>query len=326
MMPEGWRCGLKRFFVVLTAWAVLECAAMPGGVAEAGTPTAEGGKRLVVVASLFPQFDFARAIARDRADVTLLLPPGTESHTFDPSPAVMRRIARADLFVYTGKYMEPWAERVVRSVADDTAVLDASEGIALVREAHDHDHDHAEGEHDAHGGYDPHIWLDPRQAMKMADNIERALIALDPDGAAGYRENAARLTAELQRLDDDTTHVVRTAARDTLVFGGRFAYRYFLERYGLHYVTAYRSCSVEAEPGIRDVVAVTRYIREHGISCIYHEEFADPKVARAIAGETGAELLLFSTGHNVTKTELDAGVTFVDIMRRNLENVKKGLN
>lgn len=338
---------LKKLTPILLTLTLTLLAALYFAPRDRGGRVGAGdadGVQLTIVASLFPQYDFARAIAGARADVTLLLPPGTESHTFDPRPADIAAISAADLFIYTGKYMEPWVERIAkglgrRRVLDGmperasreenrrgrARALDASEGIALIpEEEHAHETHEAHEAHD-HGGFDPHFWLNPLLAVQMVRNIERAIRTTDPANAAFYAKNADDLVAALTALDEDFASAVRRGKRRTLVFGGRFAYRYFTDRYGLLYVTAYHSCSSEAEPSVRDVIRVSDYVRAHHSPCVYHEEFVDPKVARTIARAGGAELRLFSTAHNVTKDELDGGTTFLDIMRRNLENVKFGL-
>ncbi len=276
------------------------------------------GKPLVVC-SLFPQYDFARQIAGDRATVFMLLPPGMESHTFDPRPADMAILNKADLFVFTGAYMEPWAKRIVESLDNKKLiVVDASAGIDLLGE-----HDDVQHGHD--GEYDPHIWLDFTLAAKMADAVTDGLCRADSENAFFYKKNAYDYKAKLAQLDRDFFEVVRNGKRDTLVFGGRFAYRYFLARYRLKYVTAYESCSTEGEPSVRQMADVIRYIKDNGVRVLFHEEFVDPKVARSIAEQAEAELLLFSTGHNVTKEEFRSGITFIDIMRSNMRNVEKGL-
>lgn len=295
-------------------------------------PLREGGK-LLVVASIFPQYDFARAVAGDRAEVVMLLPPGMESHSFDPKPTDVALIERAGLFVYTGEFMEPWAHRIVDGLAGSALrVVDASRGVDMVAESHrgsvfeeDEDHGHAGHEHHDHAEFDPHIWLNPLNAAIMVGNIRDALAEADPENAAFYGKNAEQYVEALVELDEHTAAIVRGGKRRVLAFGGRFAYRYFLDRYELLHVSAYDSCSTEAEPSVRDVARVIAYIKTRDIPCVYHEELAIPRVARTIAEAGGVDLLLFSTAHNVTKDEFDSGLTFLEIMRANLENVRRGL-
>ena len=284
-------------------------------------PTAEPlhDSRPAIIASLFPQYDFARHIAGDRARVTLLLPPGAESHVFDPTYSDMAAIHRADIFIYTGAVMEPWAGRIAAGVdAASLLIVDASAGITLL----DHlfnTHTHHEHNH----GADPHIWLDPMRAKQMVDNIAAALVETDPENAAFYLANAAAYREKLAALDADIAAVVAASGGRSLVFGGRFAYAYFLERYQIPYRTAFDSCSTQAEPSILRMTQIINYVREHRIPVVFHEELADPRIARTIADGAGATALLFSTAHNVTRDELAQGITYIDIMRQNLRHIEK---
>lgn len=324
-------CQMKRLFTVLSiilAFALVSCA--PRGEPEAASEEAMSSARepgkLRIVATLFPQYDFARTIAGDKADVTLLLPPGVESHTFDPTLNDIFLIHDSDVFLYTGADMEPWAQRVISGAPSSTAVVNVCENIERFDEAHGEDDDNDEHDAEHKHGYDPHIWLDLRKAAQMVDNIADALCEKDAKNATQYRENAAEYKRELLRLDSEFEAMIRSAKRDTLVFGGRFAYQYFLERYGLHYVSVYDTCSSASEPSVARVVQVIDYIKNNSIPCIYYEEFADPKIARSISNQTDATLELFSTAHNVTKNQFASGVTFIDIMRQNFNSVEKGLN
>jgi len=307
---------LKRFFVVFIILSIFILTSCTQAEAE------DNGK-LKIVATLFPQYDFARQIAGDKADVVLLLPPGVESHSFDPKPADMLEIYNADIFIYTGKDMEPWAETVLKGVTNDNlVVVDCSEQGELLS----HDDDDDDEGHDHEHGEDPHIWLDPYRAMQMACNIGNALYEKDRENGDYYTKNLSDYIERLEKLHDDISDAITNAKRSVIVFGGRFSYIYFLHRYELDYVTAYDSCSVNAEPSVLRIAEIIDFIKENNIPCIFHEELSDPKVAKSIASETGIEYLLFSTAHNITKDEFDSGITFLDIMYANLENLKKGLN
>ena len=287
--------------------------------------------KLQVVATLFPQYDFARQIAGDRAEVTLLLPPGVESHSFEPRPSDIIKINESELFIYTGEYMEPWSQKIIDSMKDSgsrSMVLDVSQGIELVNteevEAEHHHEGEAEEEEHEHL-YDPHIWTDPINAKVMAANISNALCRIDPANADYYEENAARYYAELGALDADFKSIVSSGKRDEIIFGSRFALYYFTKRYGLSYQSAFDSCSSETEPSARTVAGLIEEINKNQIPAIYFAEMEDPKVAESISAETGAKLLLFHSCHNVTKEEWKAGVTYLSLMKQNAENLKEGL-
>ena len=305
---------MKRIAVLILCIALLA-----GCLAGCGEAPASSGK-LQVVATLFPQYDFARRVAGDRAAVTMLLPPGVESHSFDPTPADLVTMQKADLFLYTGAQMETWAGSLLSSLPESTTVVDLSQGIALSGEAHD------EGS-DGHSHLaDPHIWTSPKNAMIMVASIHDALCSADPDGAAIYEENANQYLEELAELDAAFRDIVANGIRRTLAFSGRFALHYFAEEYGLDCVAALESCSGESEPSAQSVARVISVIREQGLPVVYYEELSDPKVGRSIASETGVQLLLFHSCHNLSKDEFDRGETYLSLMRQNAENLKVGLN
>ncbi len=309
---------MKRIAAVLAVAlvALCGCAAKP-----TATPKDQTDK-LLLYATLFPQYDFAREIAGDRAEVKLLLPAGVESHSFEPTPADLAGMSKSDLLLYTGDEMEPWVGKLLGgTLPDSVRVVDLSQGIALLDEPE---------EQDAHEGhshpFDPHIWTSPINAMTMVRSIVGALCEADPEGEAFYRANGERYLAELQSLDDEIVQIVSNAKRRELVFGGRFAFHYFAEEYGLEAYSAYDSCSDETEPSAKAVTAVVDRILQDGIPVVYYEELTEPKVARSIAGETGARLLLLHSCHNLSKDEMAAGESYLSLMRQNAEHLREGLS
>lgn len=283
--------------------------------------------KLKIVTSLFPHYDFARRIVGDKAEVTLLLPPGTESHTFDPSAIDIYTITNSDIFIYTGKNMEAWAERVISSLDENgPKIVDTSSGIDLLHSAEHEENDPHEHEH----VYDPHIWLNPLNAVKMLENILEAICETDPENEAFYRENAKRYKDEILLLDSDIERTINDAksryGTDTLVFGGRFAYIYFFERYDLNYKSAYKTCSTETEPSLKTIYEITQFVKENNIKRIFKEELSEGKVANSIAEQTGAKVDVFSTVHNVTKSEFESGATYVSVMYQNLSVIEKALD
>ena len=225
---------MKRILTAAAALLLLCCL-----LASCGAPQADDG-RVQVVATLFPQYDFAKNIAGDRADVTLLLDFGADAHTYDPTPADILQIARADLFIYTGDGMELWAKKLLAS-ADIAAavergslrVLDLSESVPLLPADHtgaEEEHEHADHDHDE---ADPHIWTSFANAKAMCAAIADALTATDADGATVYAANLAAYTAKLDALDAQMQEVRDAAVRDTVCFGGSFAFVYLFDEYNL---------------------------------------------------------------------------------------------
>lgn len=291
------------------------------------------GEKLRVVATLFPQYDFARAIGGDRVEASLLLPPGVDSHAFEPKPMDMVKMAQADLFIHPGEEMEPWAVKFLAAAnTGKTVGVDTAEGIALLAgDEADGDDDHGEDHDGGHGGghrhhrLDPHFWLDPNLAMVMAGTIASAMAEADPANADYFRHNAAALADRLAALDGEARALVAGAKRRVLVFGGRFAFAYFCRRYGLDHVGAYDYCGPGADPSLHRIVAVAEFIRANGIPAIYYEEMSQPRIAKTLADETGAALFMAHSLHNLSAEETAAGLDYFAVMRRNLDAFRKGL-
>lgn len=290
------------------------------------TETKSSNGKIKIIASLFPQYDFAKQIAKDKAEVTLLLPPGTESHTFDPTPADIMKISNSDVFLYTGKYMEPWVEKLISGIDNKNLnIVDTSIDIDLIENEHHHEDEKIE-EHEDHGKYDPHIWLDPVLAGKMVDNILVALCKQDPENADFYRKNANEYKQKLSLLDSDIKNEIENAKRKTIVFASRFACGYFIKRYNLTYKSVISGCSAESEPSVKKIASVLNFIKENNIPIVYYEELTTPKIAESICNSAKVKALRFSTCHNLSRNDFDNGVTYIDMMRENLENLKMGLN
>lgn len=278
--------------------------------------------KIDVIATLFPQYDFVKQIGKYKVNVTLLLPPAVESHVYEPKPSDIIKISNSDMFIYTGKDMEPWASTIAESI-DNINIIDVSENIQLSKEEHEHEE---EEEHEEQHEYDPHIWLNPDNAKIMIDNIVEGLCELDPDSSDFYKQNAEEYKEKISKLDKDIQTVVDNAKRNKLVFGGRFAFAYFIEKYNLEYIGAYDSCSTETEPSVAVIANVIQEVKKNNIPVIFYEEFSAHAVADSIANQTGATTLLFHSVHNVSKEDLENEVTYLDVMSQNLDNLKIALN
>lgn len=293
--------------------------------------------KIQIIATLFPQYDFIKAVGKDKVEVSLLLSPGVESHSYEPTPQDMVNIRKADMFVYTSELMEPWAVKISDTIEKkEVLIVDASKGISFMAEDHAHEEEHAhedehsheednhEEEHD-HGGTDPHIWLDPTLAQKMVDNIAEALVKIDKTNEEFYLANAKEYKKQLDILDKEFQDTFSRTKSNKIIYGGHFAFGYFAERYGLEYISPYKGFSPDAEPTPRMIIDLINTINEAGIKAIYHEELIDPKVAKILADETGAKMLLLHGAHNLSKEELDSNITYLEIMRGNMNRLKEGL-
>ncbi len=295
-------------------------------------PAAE--RKLQVICTNFPLYEFARAIAGDKGEVSILLPPGMEVHSFEPKPDDLIRISKAGLFIYTNKAMEPWAADILKGFDKSRLiVLDASSGTRL-RPAADHDEDEAVQEkssptrpaarHDHSSGIDPHIWLDFDNAKQMTANILAGLLRLDPANEAYYRRNAEDYQRRLDRLDQEFRQGLATCDSKVLLHGGHYTFGYLAARYGLTYIAA-TGITADAEPTPARMAALTKKIRQHKIKTIYTEELVSPRMAETLAAETGTRVALLHGAHNVSKAELARGTTFISIMEDNLRTLRSGL-
>lgn len=282
---------------------------------------------LQVVTTLFPLYDFARTIAGDKAQVTMLLPPGVEPHTFEPKPEDMIRISRAGLFIYTSKYMEPWAEKIITGIdSKKLRVVNAGERVTYMSGAGGDEHDgdsEKQGEH-SHRGMDPHIWLDFTNAALMVDTILDGFIAADPGNSTFYTKNAETLKSGLSALDQRYKNVLSSCTTRKLLHGGHYTFGYLSRRYNLEY-HALSGISSDSEPSAERMASLVREIRSSGAKYLFAEELLSSRLSETLAKEAGAELLMLYGAHNLSKDDKSKEVSFFDLMERNLEQLQKGL-
>jgi zinc transport system substrate-binding protein len=277
-----------------------------------------GQNKLQVVTTLFPLYDMAKYIGGEKADVTLLLPPGVEPHSFEPRPSDIVKINEADVFIFTGKFMEPWADDITKSADNKNLVIvDASQGTLMIP-AMFHDAD------EPLGALDPHIWLDFDNARIMVSNIAKALGNKDPFDKDFYEQRAQEYKIGLAQLDSSYRAALSACEKKDIVYGGHYAFGYMARRYGLKYLAA-QGVSPDAEPTANDLARLVDQIKQDKIKYVFYEELTSPKIAQTIAEETNAKLLPLNAAHNITKDQLEKGITFFEILTEDLNNLKIGL-
>ena len=282
-------------------------------------------ERLKIVTTLFPLFDFAKNIGRQKVDVSLLLPPGVEAHTFEPRPADITRIQNSDLFIFTSKSMEPWVPNLLKGIdAKRLTVVDTSKDIALIQGTHMHEESEHAHKHESESP-DPHIWLDFSNAIRMVDTIAAAMIAKDPQNRDFYASNSSEFKNKLEELDKRYEDTLSQCRNKIIIHTGHFAFGYLAIRYNLKYISAYKGFAPDAEPTPKSLVELTYTVKKYRVNYIFYEELITPKVGEVISKETGCSLLMLHGAHNVTKEEMDSGVKFISLMENNLKNLKVGL-
>ena len=322
---------MKRSLVILIVFAMcLSLAACGGG------PYESSGEGLSVITTGFPSFDFTRVIGGERVKVTMLVPPGAETHSFEPTPQDIIRIENCDLLVCAGGHSEAWLDTVLdgqdREI-NKIVMLDCvnaleeehKEGMQISRR-HEHEHEHEDEHGHHHEEFDEHVWCSPINADRICREICLKLTELDPAGADYYLQNYREYSAKLMELNSDFEYAVKNGKRNTLVFADRFPVRYFVEEYGLDYYAAFPGCADDVEPSAKTVAFLIDMVRENDLPAVLHIEFSNEKMADIICEETGCEKLLFHSCHNVTKQELDDGVSYLELMRQNVLTVKEALS
>ena len=297
-----------------------------GGCRRKTNPAREDGK-LNVTSVIFPSYDFVRAIAGDRVNLIMLLPPGTESHSYEPSPRDILTIRESDLFIYQGGENTKWVDRILESSGDANGkmmvlkLLDLVEAVEeeIVEGMEDDDDD------DEFPAFDEHVWTSPRNAKVIVAAIAGALCDLDSANADFFRQNAAEYIANLDELDAAFRSLVDGAKRKTIVFGDRFPFRYLTDAYGLSYFAAFPGCSTETEPSAATVAFLINKVKDEHIPVIFHMELSNERMANTISEATGAKKLLLHSCHNITRKDFEDGANYLDLQKINVDHLGEAL-
>jgi len=287
---------------------------------------------LSVVTTIFPQYDFVREIAGDNVELMMLLSPGSESHSYEPTPQDIITIQECDIFIYVGGESESWVDEILESMDTSNmkiiALMDlvnvVEEEIVEGMEAEEEEHEDEAGE-EAEAEYDEHVWTSPKNVKLIVQGISEALCEADSANAGTYEENTTAYLEKLDELDASLQEVVDNAERTTLVFGDRFPFRYLAKDYGLTYSAAFPGCSTDTEPRAATVAFLIDKVNEENIPVVFYIEFSNEKMADTICESTDAVKLLLHSCHNITANDLENGVSYLDLMNQNVENLKEAL-
>lgn len=272
-----------------------------------------------IVTTLFPLYDFTKNIVGDKFDVILILPPGEEPHSFEPKPRSIFEIRSAELFIYTGDFLEVWAKRIT-SVLDKDRVINSSLNINLIDEEHEHEENHHH-----HHEIDPHIWIDPQNAKIMIDNILEGIISIDPTNKTYYESNAENYKKELDKLDLTYQDLFNNVQFKTIIYAGHFVFGYLAKRYDIEYISPYNGFSSDSLPTPKNINDLINLIKTTNQHTIFYEETVNPKVAKVIVEETNVNMLPLNGGGNISKKDFEDNVSYLTLMYQNIDNLKKGL-
>ena len=261
----------------------------------------------------------------------LVVPAGMDSHSFEPTPADMIAMQEADVLICNGGEMEQWVEKVLGSL--DTShmkVLTMMDYVDVVEEEHvegmeeEEEHRHEDG-FEMHIEYDEHIWTSPVNARAIVKIISQTLSEAAPREKSRFEDNTQAYLKELKELDSRFRQVVNQGRLHMIVVADKFPFRYFADEYGLSYRAAFSGCSGDTEPSARTIAYLIDKVKEDRIPAVYYLELSSHRTAEIIQEETGAMPLLLHSCHNVTRKQFDEGVTYLQLMKQNVENLRYGL-
>lgn len=349
------------------------------GMAGCGKTTEkEDNYRLKIVTSLFPYYDMARAVIGDvkGIDLKMIVTPGQDSHSFEPTPSDVIQMENADVLIYNGGSLETWIDTLLDSLnnknqiqmkmMDYVDVLNEEivEGMdtrfdshdehshsedshnhkehshsedsynqeegshsedSLKNEEHSHDSEVSDYEEESHNETDEHIWTSPVNEIIMTEKICETLSKALPEEKENFQKNAENYISQLKELDNEFRTIVENAKTNEIIFADKFPLQYFAKEYGLKYYAAFPGCGSDMEPSAKTIAFLVDKIKEDNIKAVFYLELSSHIVADAIETDTGAKPLQFNSCHNITQKQFDSGVTYVDLMKENVNNLKIAL-
>ena len=319
------------------------------------TDTNTDSKKIQIVTTIFPEYDWVKNITGDKAEqieLTLLAGNGVDLHSYQPSIDDILKISSCDLFIYVGGESDKWVDDALAQATNKDMVVislmdvlgDKVKNEEIVEgmehehdhehedEDHDHDEDHDEDhdhDHEHEEELDEHVWLSLKNAMIICDKITESLKAIDPSNADHYQENANGYKGKLSIMDAEYNAAVNEAAVKTLLFGDRFPFRYMTDDYGLSYYAAFTGCSAETEASFETVIFLAGKVDELGLKSILTIEGSDKKIAETIKNSTNTKdqkILTLNSMQGITSKDIEGGVTYLSVMTDNLKILKDALN
>lgn len=307
-------------------------------------------KKYSVVSTSFPGYDFARAVTKNtNISTKMLVKPGAETHTYEPTPQDIIDIKNADMFIYVGGDSDTWVKKILKDVdTKKTHVVKLVDLVSTVNEEivegmededehdHEHDHDHSHShEHDHDHDHkhdhdeeeegpeiDEHVWTSPKKAMEIVKKIAKVASEIDAAEETKINDNAEKYVAEIAQVDKDL-HQAIDGKISEIVVADRFPFRYFADEFGLKYAAAFSGCSEQTEASAKTISFLINKVKQDKIKKIYKIELSNGKIAETVSKDTGVEVLELHSAHNVTADDFSKGVTYVDLMKRNLLALSK---
>lgn len=329
----------KRGWIVCAAAMLIfatGCGAS-GASSEENHNTGTDDGKISVVTTIFPPYDFVREIAGDNVDLKMLLKPGEETHSYEPTPQDIIAIQESDIFIYVGGENDIWVEDILSSMPEDDCItLKLVDCVDTVEEEHVEGMKESPGhseEEEASGAddesaheIDEHVWTSPVNASEISENIKDVLCKADPQNQSVYEENCDLYRQKLSDLDSRFREVVSNAERHLIIFGDRFPFRYFADEYGLDYYAAFPGCAGDTEPSAATMAFLIDKVKQEKVPAVLKMELTSSNIADAVAEATGTEVKVFYSCHNLSAEDFENGETYLSMMRKNVETLKEVLN
>lgn len=316
----------KKIILIIIAIAIILGIFVAIGVG--GNNKSNSNVKYKVVVSNFASYDFLRAIIGDTKDVelTFLLGPGKDSHSYDPTAQDLITIQNSDIFVYVGGEIEKWSDKVLDSLdTNGTNIICIADYVETISEKDVDGAEHNHEDESEEGSFDEHIWTSPENAIKIVKSLEEALETLDSENASIYKENSNNYITQIKDVDSKIQNIVDNKVRDTLIFADKMPMQYFIDYYNLKVSAAFSGCSTETEPSSKTIAYLQNKVKDEKIPVVLYIELNTGTVAKTIADETGSQAMQIQTLHNISLDDFNNGETWVSLMTRNLEVLKKAL-
>jgi zinc transport system substrate-binding protein len=274
-------------------------------------------KKPLIAASTFSLYDIAKNIAKDSAEVFMILPAGVSAHDYEPTPKDIIKISNSDLVLYSGAGLEPW----VKGFSFKKRNIDMSKFVKL-REVEEDEHED-EHHHHSDGKADPHYWQDIENMILSSHKITKELSELFPQNKEVYAKNRDAYIVTLQALDEEYKKRLSSCKSDTIIVNHN-AFSYLAARYGFH-TAPLSGLSPEAEPNAKTMIKLINFIKKHKVNTIFYENFASDKAMKNIAKEAKVDAKILHPLGNITADEAKEKLTYEDIMRQNLQKISSAL-
>lgn len=326
---------MKKYIALLLSVFLLICS-MTGCGASKSTEKPDTSKKLSIVTTIFPEYDWVSQIVgdTDSAEIKLLLDKGVDLHSYQPTADDIVKVASCDLFIYVGGESDEWVEdalaeatnkdmkviNLLEALGDSVKEEEVIEGMEAEEEEEESEEEEPE--------YDEHVWLSLKNAQVLCDVIADTLAEIDPANAENYKANATAYCNELSALDEAYFEAVQAGTMDTLLFADRFPFRYLVDDYGLNYYAAFVGCSAETEASFETILFLANKVDELELSCIMQIESADGRIAETVKQATSAQnqqILTMDSMQSATMNDVKNGTTYLSIMEKNLEVLKEAL-